>query len=214
MESWYLLLPDYEFKEWNESNSPMGMGYMQAAYSRQLWSKVSNYARLHALFTEGGIYLDLDMELIKSLDPLLTNECFVGFQSRKKCREWVNNAIIGAVPGHPFMSRCMDITTSTWRKYGEFYRSPMVTTQALLRMGLKKYHDQVLDGVKIYPTEYFYPFNWKQSYDRSHITGETFCVHYWEMNWKNPNWLYRRQKDLQRIVKLVFAQSKDDYISA
>jgi mannosyltransferase OCH1-like enzyme len=205
MESWLRLLPDYEFKEWNKFNSPMDVDYMQAAYDRRLWSKVSNYVRLHALYTEGGIYLDLDMELIKSLDPLLSNDCFLGFQIKKKCKEWVNNAILGAITGHHFTKNSLDTTIGIWRKYGEFYRSPMVTTLVLKKNGLEEYGEQTIEGVKIYPFEYFYPFNWKQSYSPDYLHEETYSIHYWEMNWRNPKWLSRQQQDLLRIARNLFS---------
>lgn len=87
METWHKYLGDFEWKEWNEHNSPMDLRYLQEAFENNLWSRISNYIRLHALYKEGGIYLDLDIELLKPLDDLLENECFVGFQMEKKSKD-------------------------------------------------------------------------------------------------------------------------------
>ena len=82
LESWRTLLPGYELKEWNETNSPLEEPYCRAAFAARKWSRLSNYVRLHALREEGGIYLDTDMEIIRSLDPLLGHRCFVAFQQK------------------------------------------------------------------------------------------------------------------------------------
>ena len=50
-------MPDYPIKQWDETNSPLSNPYSQQAYARGLWSQLSNHIRLHALDTEGGIYL-------------------------------------------------------------------------------------------------------------------------------------------------------------
>ena len=53
-------MPDYDIKEWNESNIPIDNAYARQAFALQAWSKLSNYVRLHAVYSEGGIYLDTD----------------------------------------------------------------------------------------------------------------------------------------------------------
>lgn len=54
-------------------------------YERSIWRKkwafVSDYARLKIIYDEGGIYLDTDVELIKSLDDLLEEECFLATET-------------------------------------------------------------------------------------------------------------------------------------
>ncbi len=45
------------------------------------WAFVSDYARLDIIFNEGGIYLDTDVELIKTLDDLLHYNCFLAIEN-------------------------------------------------------------------------------------------------------------------------------------
>ena len=75
MDSWKKYCPDYQIKLWNESNFDVSTHpFIRAAYESEAWAFVSDYARLKIIFDYGGIYLDTDVELIKSLDSLLTNE--------------------------------------------------------------------------------------------------------------------------------------------
>ena len=80
--SWKIYCPDYEIKEWNESNFDLNCcDYVREAYKSKKWAFVSDVARLHALVTEGGIYIDTDVEVIKSLDTLLQYSAVSGFES-------------------------------------------------------------------------------------------------------------------------------------
>jgi mannosyltransferase OCH1-like enzyme len=176
-------MPDYQLKEWNETNTPFHVAYTKEAYNKGLWSKLSNYIRLYALYKEGGIYLDTDVEVIKDFSPLLHHECFVGFQQQDENADWVNTAILGAHPRHPFLKSCMSLTEEAFEEKGEFQRSPTVTTRVLRQWGLRSYGLQQINGVALYPKEYFYPFPWNGKFTAECIKESTYCIHYWEGTW-------------------------------
>lgn len=48
--------------------------------------------RLYALYNYGGIYLDTDVQILKSFDDLLKNEVFFGFESK----DYLCTAVMGA----------------------------------------------------------------------------------------------------------------------
>ena len=82
MESWRRLCPEFEIKEWNETNYDVRtIPYMAEAYDAKKWSFVSDCARLDIIFQYGGFYLDTDVELLKSLDDLAEQAAFFGFES-------------------------------------------------------------------------------------------------------------------------------------
>lgn len=183
MESWNLILPDYEIKEWNETNSPVEIPYCKAAHEKELWSKVANYVRLWALYNEGGLYLDTDVQVLKRFDDLLHLDCFLGFQDVQERKGWVANGVIGAKKANDFMKKCMDKTLEIFEEKNEFIISPQMTTLVLKEMGLKEYGYQVIDDVTLFPVEYFYPYTWLVDYDPSYITPNTYSVHHWNMSW-------------------------------
>ena len=65
--SWKKYCPDYEIKEWNESNFDIYENdYCREDYEAKNWAFVTDYVRLKALYEEGGFYMDTDVEVVKS----------------------------------------------------------------------------------------------------------------------------------------------------
>ena len=49
IESWKKYCPDYEIKEWNEDNFPMGYNdYVKEAYEAKKWAFITDVVRLYA----------------------------------------------------------------------------------------------------------------------------------------------------------------------
>ena len=64
--SWRKFLPDYEIKEWNESNFDVNaIPYTAQAYAAKKYAFVSDYARFSILYDNGGLYFDTDVEVIR-----------------------------------------------------------------------------------------------------------------------------------------------------
>lgn len=60
LDTWRAKLPDYEIKEWNERNFDVNCcRYCRQAYASRNFAFVSDVCRVYALYTEGGIYLDI-----------------------------------------------------------------------------------------------------------------------------------------------------------
>lgn len=73
ISTWKKYCPDYEIREWNESNFDINENdYCREAYEKKKWAFVTDYVRLKALYEFGGVYMDTDVEVVKSLDPLLS----------------------------------------------------------------------------------------------------------------------------------------------
>lgn len=109
ISTWRQCLPDYEIKEWNESNFDYKkIAYTYEAYKLKKFAFVSDVARLCALLTEGGIYLDTDVRVLKSFNPYLDNRSFIGMESPYR----VSTAVIGAEPNTDWISDFYKLYTS------------------------------------------------------------------------------------------------------
>ena len=204
IDSWHRVMPGYRVKEWNASNSPIDNAYTKTAFRKRLWSKLSNYVRIHALYTEGGIYLDTDVDVLRPFDPLLGDPCFLGFQLAWHPTDWVNNAVMAARRGHPFVERCMQLTRRRFREDGQIYRSPEVSTMALKAMGLGHYWLQRLTDVRLYPTDFFYPYAWFEEFSPDRITEHTYCIHRWAGSWvKQKPLVFKMVKDFRRALGIT-----------
>ena len=84
IESWHRYMPDYEYKLWNEDNFDINsVPYVKEAYEARKFAFVTDYVRLYALFSEGGIYMDTDVEVLKPYDDLLELSGFTGYEGSK-----------------------------------------------------------------------------------------------------------------------------------
>lgn len=85
IESWKKYCPDWEIKEWNESNFDVSVHpYIKEAYERKKWAFVSDVVRLLIVYEYGGVYLDTDVELCYSLSKEITRGgAFFVFESNR-----------------------------------------------------------------------------------------------------------------------------------
>jgi mannosyltransferase OCH1-like enzyme len=191
IQEWGKLNPGYKIIKWDEKNSPLHVPYIRKAISLKNWANVSNLVRFLALKDQGGIYMDTDMKLLKPLKSLLNNDCFLGFQEGSEGADdfWVNNAIMGAVPGHPFIELCADgIVNQFDGTEAANLSAPHIVTN-LLRQNykLKKYGYQKLDDITLYPKEVFYPIHYDEAHKikefTKYITDDTIGIHVWARTW-------------------------------
>jgi hypothetical protein len=187
IETWKQHNPDFTVREWNESNLDWSSRYMRAAYMFGYWSRVTNLARAQILQEHGGIYLDVDVEMVRSLRPLLDNTCFLGFQDSGANANWVNGAVFGAAPNHWFVSACIArlLRQFTGVEKMDSRHGPGNITQVLIDNGLTGYHEHgtMLRDVRLYPRAAFYPYHWKETFDAAALTAETYLVHHWARSW-------------------------------
>jgi mannosyltransferase OCH1-like enzyme len=100
MESWKRHLPNWEFIEWNENNFDLSpFPFAQEALRRKRYAFVADIVRLKCLLDNGGVYVDADVEILKSLDRFLVHRAFT-------CHETSNltlSATMGAEKNHPWL---------------------------------------------------------------------------------------------------------------
>jgi mannosyltransferase OCH1-like enzyme len=202
IETWRAHNPDYEMMLWNEQNIDLTLPYLKRAYAHRNWANVSNLVRLLALHEHGGVYLDIDIEARRGFAPLMRHEAFCGFQLEEKNPDWVNNAVLGAVPRHPFVTQAIRSLVRTYDGVEEANLSgPQLMTRLLVRKGLSRYADEGarVDGVFVAPRRYFYPYSWGEEFAESCVTPDTYTVHFWARSWHGGATQSLRQKLLRRL---------------
>lgn len=193
IESWKKYCPEYEIKEWNESNFDLNScDYVKEAYQAKKWAFVSDYARFWVLYHEGGLYFDTDVELIKSNDDIVEKGAFMGCETIDKCTPGLgaNPGLgLGANPGLGLYKEILDFYQQKHflKPNGEYNMTTVVeyTTDLLLKHGwIPDGHIQNIEGVLIYPPEYFCPMNYKTG--RTEITSNTYSIHHYSASWIEP----------------------------
>lgn len=110
IRSWKRAMPDYEFRLWNEDNFDInGIPYMKKCYEMRKWAFISDYVRLHALYNEGGIYLDTDVVALKSFDSLLDCKAFWGIEAiAEENYVFPESGVFGAEKGFHVLAEIMN----------------------------------------------------------------------------------------------------------
>ena len=188
IESWKRCCPDYEIREWNESNYDFTKNeYMRQAYEAKKWGFVPDYARLDIVYEYGGIYLDTDVEMIRSFDELLEQDGFMGFENTGDGEYFVNCGHgYGAVPHHEVIRTARDLydTISFLNADGtpNLLASPHFTTQALREFGLvQENRDQQLPGMTVYASDVLCPKNFRTGKIKK--TPRTVSIHHFTASW-------------------------------
>lgn len=185
IKSWKKYCPDYEIIEWNEQNYDFtSVPYMKEAYEAKKWGFVPDYARLDIVYTHGGIYLDTDVEIVRSFDPLLELPAFAGFQDEEQINFGQG---FGAEAGNPVIKALMDSYLDK-RFLGsdgtpDLTPSPRLNTDTLTEaFGLRpEACYQELPGMTIYPPEYFCPKSFADGVLRK--TKNTYSIHHFDASW-------------------------------
>lgn len=197
--SWRKFFPDYEIKEWNEDNFDVNViPYTRDAYQAGKHAFVSDYARFKILYEYGGLYFDTDVEVIKSFDDILSRGSFMGMEFVKREESEHSGLGIGVAPGLGLGATTgltvykdlLDLyqTLNFINPNGSYNLTTIVTytTRLLLSKGLKINDEiQEIDGVNIYPEEYFNPMDDKTG--KLHITSNTHSIHWFSKTWLNVN---------------------------
>ena len=163
IDSWKKYLPDYEIKEWNEDNFDINYNdFTRQSYNAKKYAFTSDFIRLYALYTEGGIYMDTDVEVYKSLDRFLKEEGFTGFEDI----HYPATATMGAVKGNPVIKmmidyyNCIDFKIyNNWTDYIKYEEtSTCIYSNIFSMLGIDRDKNELqrIKHFTIYPTSYFF----------------------------------------------------------
>ncbi|MGF9775888.1 glycosyltransferase [Priestia aryabhattai] len=200
IESWKKHLPDYEIIEWNEDNFDVNINsYVKEAYEAKKYAFVSDYARIYALHTIGGIYMDTDVEVVKPLDILLDNESFSGFENKTQIPTGIMAAQKGTFLFEKFLKYYenrhfidengnMDLTTNV-----------QTITKICLEYGfIPNNKFQVVKGFALYPKTYFCPLSHNSK--KQDFSENTYTIHHFAGSWLSEKQHKRNNSILWRLL--------------
>jgi mannosyltransferase OCH1-like enzyme len=184
--SWKKHCPDYEIREWNEENFNLKSNpYIQEAYSAKKWAFITDYVRLWVIFNYGGIYMDTDVEVLKSLDKFLVHPAFSGFESNNT----LPTGIMGGEVGNAWYKTLLDYYTDRHFILPDGVSYDMTNNVITITKITKERYKvqlnnscQILDNeVIFYPSNYFCPKNFRTGL--INITDNTYCIHHFAGSW-------------------------------
>lgn len=183
IKSWKKYLPDYEIIEWNEDNFDINCNkYVKEAYEAKKYAFVSDYVRLYAMYHYGGIYMDTDVEVIKSLDEFLIHDAFSGFETEKD----IPTGIMACKKGYQLFKEFLDYyeNKSFINKDGslDLTTNVVIMTNICNKYGFIPNNSlQTVKGFTLYPKTYFCPLNYNNK--ESNFSENTHTIHHFAGSW-------------------------------
>lgn len=179
INSWRKYLPDYEIKEWNESNFDVNMvPYTAEAYAAKKYAFVSDFARFWILHQEGGVYFDTDVEVIRPMDDILQAGAFMGMENQESVAPGLGLAVEA---GHPLYQWYLDYFSDKHFTPQQPSMIPVLREKLLTLGWQQEMRIQSVEGIAIYPPDYFCP----QSMMGAPIclTENTRSIHHFDCTW-------------------------------
>lgn len=178
IQTWHKMLPDFEIIEWNENSINIQDSAYRKAYKNKKWAFCSDLARLKILLEHGGVYLDVDMEVIKDLSSLLDVDFFIGYENRTT----ISAGIIGCVANNAFVKDCYEEVLESLKT--QIYTPiPKIITKIYNKNSLTYSFNH-----RLYSPEFFYPYHPFESGIRTmmykDITENTHAIHHWNFSWQ------------------------------
>ena len=212
--SWKKYLPDYDLKEWNEDNFDISQNqYVREAYEHRKFAFVTDYVRLYAIYAEGGIYMDTDVEVLGDYDKFLHHHAFSGFETDGYVPTGMMAAEKGSVWAKELLDQYQDRAFVLPDGSFDMTTNTTVITNYMLGKGLilnNQYQD--FSGLcTMYPADYFCPKDHRTGKIRR--TKNTVCIHHFAGSWLNPSfWTDFRHKSKIFLVR-VFGERLISWLS-
>lgn len=204
IESWRKYCPDYEIIRWDETNYNYKKNrFMQQAYENMKWGFVSDYARLDVVHEYGGIYLDTDVEVIRSLDDLLYEEAFMCTEDGERLSTGLG---FGSVKDNAFIKGIMELYDDIDFDPLHPIACPAFQLEYFLNKGFKQNGGyQIVDRCTIYPQLVLSPMSQVSGVIRT--TAQTYSIHHFDASWYDDD----QKASVEKARKLCrYVEEMDD----
>ncbi len=181
IRSWKRILPEYKLRLWDSNSFDFNsVPFVKEAMDAKKYAFAADYIRLYALYTEGGIYLDSDVEVLKPFNCYLIHNFFSGTEPyiiKDKVYYDIEAAIMGAEAEHPFLKECLDQYAQMHFMGKEQETVCYLMSRLLTKQGYKAENilQELDNNIVIYPLDHY---------------GHRYCFHNkTAIHWCQSSWL-------------------------
>lgn len=190
IDSWKRILPDYEIWLWDTKRFDLSTSvWVTEAYNKKKYAFCADYIRMYALFNYGGVYLDSDVEVLRSFNDLLTLPYFIGYESK----QYFEAAVIGAEKGNPFIGDVLAYYKDRHfvKENGSLDIQIMpevmmnVTNSKWKRVLINEISDFINDPtiINVFPYDWFSPIDSTGKRYVLRVSKNTYCIHHFASAW-------------------------------
>ena len=191
MKTWKKKLPDYEFMLWNFNRFDINSSiWVKQAFEAKKYAFACDYIRLYAVYHYGGIYMDMDVEVVKSFNDILRKDYLLGYETE----EALEAGIFGASPKAEWVKDALDYYQDREFINPDSSINNKPLPQILYSILNKKYiQTQILQP---FPNEYLTA----NSYSTRKVTktSKTYTIHHFA-----GSWFSFKDKLIERLSKII-----------
>lgn len=188
MESWKKYLPDYELWLWDFNRFDINSSiWVKEAFEVKKYAFAADYIRCYALYNYGGIYLDMDVEVLKSFNDLLHLPYFL-------CQEQgapIEAAVMGAEKHSKFFEEMIKYYENKHfvQEDGSFdtlilprvMEKVIESNFEIKKVGSITQFGMSPNQINILPADWFSPKSYKTG--KIHLTKNTYTIHHFSGSW-------------------------------
>ncbi len=199
IKSWNEQLSDYEIVRWDETNFDVSQNpFTKKAYEEKKYAFVSDYVRLYALLTMGGVYLDIDEIVLRDFSGLLMDRDIVA------CFETNSSVMMGLLASNKGNSLIREFLKiyNNWDSE-DYMANPEIFTKLLITRGLKLnglYQELENGSIAIYPNEYFCCYDF--SVYKEKVTDNSYAMQKYAGTWTNGK-SSRSKRMHEKLVNVI-----------
>ena len=204
-------MPNYEIWVWDTKRFDINSTiWTKQAFEAKKYAFAADYIRLFALYNYGGIYLDSDVLVYKSFDPLLNLPYFIGHD--QICA--FEAAVIGCEPGCKWVKDMLDSYTGRTfiQEDGSYDMLPLPCRfhHVLTGLGYKFWRIRDFSSLNIldYNLKMKQMFVFDKDYFNSrnsievHQTTKSFCAHNYAGSWQKKT----QNRSIKNMLPKWFVQ--------
>lgn len=197
MSSWRKFLPDYQFMLWNFDRFDINSSvWVKEAFEAKKYAFAADYIRCFALYNYGGIYLDMDVEVLKPFDDLLDLPYFLCHECD---RSGIEAAVIGAEKHSPLFKRMVEyydygkknfICNDTYdmKTLPKIMESIIQSSFRMKDIGNKTDFDCSAETISVFPFAWFSPKSYKNG--KIYLTENTYTIHHFAGSWLDEETIF------------------------
>ncbi|CAF2890482.1 unnamed protein product [Rotaria sp. Silwood2] len=182
IDLWKTFHPNWEILIWTHetiANRNLSL-HNQKRFQNSVQSlrQASDILRYEILYQYGGIYIDVDFEPLKNIEPLLHGvEAFVAYESDY----FICNGILGAIPGHDLTQRLITGLETNLALFENGTVNQQTGPYYITRQVKDMQQEQkttMKDGFQIFAPHIFFPYAWYEKDPGHPYDALSFVVHH------------------------------------
>jgi mannosyltransferase OCH1-like enzyme len=195
-ESWSEQHPGWDVRLWTDSDLP-ALDDSKSLERCRNFGEASDVLRYEILNRHGGVYVDTDVECLRSLEPLVENASAFAAYARPGL---IGSAVVGAVPGHPAIAETLSMVRERAGSGSQVEATGPVALTSVLRNA---------PDVEIFGRETFYPLDyWEIPFAdaQGDVVADAYAIHHWHATWQSKETLMLRTRELMRRTRKLKTQ--------